>query len=1054
MHYPVHFHLARNTPQPKNPKKDPPITFVKDCSIRDSMTRWVTIHGTQGVTVARNVGYKSIGHGYYLEDGTETDNKLYSNIGILARAAVVYKDNPRKVPGILTRTAPPVTGPDDFPYLSDSNHPTVFWIMNGWNDFEYNMAVGAGTCGACYWLVPGVISGPSQFEHWFGYAGEQVGPGVDNAGITPLQEFLGNSCTSAMNAFTINSSTAACNGVNSLADSSSNLMMIPSAGADAHKPDAPNDTYWPKVGGGGHFSTRCPDADKGKADAECTASASPPINRCTDGKQQNCDVTALSDFTTAFNWAAKNFAAIWLRPQWSLVVNSVISDVQNAGVNFVTGGGYSKSDVITGYWGLARKSVFIGSTQTDNPLASNAGPFNPFTSVDGKVKGLSCVGQPSYCLNKDEGISVQLENFSVGQRLFSIYDGPSYEDSNAFLNIHPTYLTDNGTLAGTAKCQPNQNDGNPCIGSGFMNGGVNGIRAYRLDKTTACYLPNAAIAWKQSNGFYYSPAFHSTNLFFDGVDIRHFVIEPLFGLGNIPCSFGDVNACYVHQSDCTATKEAPIGLCKCDRDTDCSTNDRRINNVCDTSKGLCVYGSFVTDLPAMKKDYCFWSDGSFAGFTDIDRETVLNDDDGSLTGLTSVDAAPTAAPISTGRPLVAPLTTSETISVNQETFFNAPKETTECASDVAANATADPKKPPSTAKTSPYEYLTTVVYPQCGTTAPDTKDPLANCDGGNWGQDCTSTNGIAPCYGVPLYRQFLTDSEVMRQNAGTLNPLELSKLMMGQSDFQRSSLSVNHGSYYIDTTPGMMTQQGAGARSLNVFNGGQTYYVFFVYSKATTKQIYKLYVGKDLPFNDQEDVKFGHAHITTGKLDRKNPFTVATAQPWKRHYDKDSGLLEVDVDMTSLADEYDLTKSKLGDSLCQPPGMCSWNSGKNQCQCSITDKDNYLYDVCHEKKADCADQPGCTVDCVNKPNDPHCIDAICSWSVKDLDCPAAGCPGFQLTLPAGFATLSDTCRADPKCNPRPTPTAFAGDMGFDWQVQYNNVDAALSGNQCRYAAAP
>jgi hypothetical protein len=50
------------------------------------------------------VGYLSIGHGFYLEDGTETDNKLYSNIGIFARAAVNNVQNPRQVPGILTTT--------------------------------------------------------------------------------------------------------------------------------------------------------------------------------------------------------------------------------------------------------------------------------------------------------------------------------------------------------------------------------------------------------------------------------------------------------------------------------------------------------------------------------------------------------------------------------------------------------------------------------------------------------------------------------------------------------------------------------------------------------------------------------------------------------------------------------------------------------------------------------------------------------------------------------------------------------------------------------------
>ena len=90
--YAVHFHMDRTVP---------PGTFVKDSSINESMTRWITIHGTQGLLLARNVGWKSIGHGFYIEDGTETDNKLYANIGILARAGVKNSENPREVPGIL-----------------------------------------------------------------------------------------------------------------------------------------------------------------------------------------------------------------------------------------------------------------------------------------------------------------------------------------------------------------------------------------------------------------------------------------------------------------------------------------------------------------------------------------------------------------------------------------------------------------------------------------------------------------------------------------------------------------------------------------------------------------------------------------------------------------------------------------------------------------------------------------------------------------------------------------------------------------------------------------
>src|SRR5262249_9108336 len=115
-HYPVHFHMARKTPDN---------TLVMDNSVWDSMTRWYVLHATQGVTLARNVGYLSIGHGYYLEDGTETDNKLYSNLGIFARAAVDNTQNPRKVPGILA--APDAPRPDLFPYHSDYDHPSIFW---------------------------------------------------------------------------------------------------------------------------------------------------------------------------------------------------------------------------------------------------------------------------------------------------------------------------------------------------------------------------------------------------------------------------------------------------------------------------------------------------------------------------------------------------------------------------------------------------------------------------------------------------------------------------------------------------------------------------------------------------------------------------------------------------------------------------------------------------------------------------------------------------------------------------------------------------------------
>ena len=82
-----------------------------------------------------------------------------------------------------------------------------------------------------------------------------------------------------------------------------------------------------------------------------------------------------------------------MTPFWSLVIDSVITDPQASALNFVTSGDYSKASVPDGFWALARKSAFIGSTQwknpqsdlQNNPYASNAGPFNPLRTAARKA---------------------------------------------------------------------------------------------------------------------------------------------------------------------------------------------------------------------------------------------------------------------------------------------------------------------------------------------------------------------------------------------------------------------------------------------------------------------------------------------------------------------------------------------------------------------------------------------------------------------------------------------------------------------------------------------
>ena len=114
-HYPIHFHMARKTPDN---------TLITQNSINELMTRWIVLHSTSHVFVDDNIGYKSIGHGFYLEDATETGKVFSENLGIFARAAIDNDQNPRKVAGILSDNQSDASfAPNDpnrgFPYRSD-----------------------------------------------------------------------------------------------------------------------------------------------------------------------------------------------------------------------------------------------------------------------------------------------------------------------------------------------------------------------------------------------------------------------------------------------------------------------------------------------------------------------------------------------------------------------------------------------------------------------------------------------------------------------------------------------------------------------------------------------------------------------------------------------------------------------------------------------------------------------------------------------------------------------------------------------------------------------
>lgn len=117
--YPLHWHLAKETEG----------HYARDNSVWESFNRCMTIHGTNGVTLERNVCYDHAGHGYFLEDGVERGNVLAGNLGFGTHA-----------PLGAARLLP------------SDERPATFWITNPDNDLHDNVAAGSEGFGIWYSL--------------------------------------------------------------------------------------------------------------------------------------------------------------------------------------------------------------------------------------------------------------------------------------------------------------------------------------------------------------------------------------------------------------------------------------------------------------------------------------------------------------------------------------------------------------------------------------------------------------------------------------------------------------------------------------------------------------------------------------------------------------------------------------------------------------------------------------------------------------------------------------------------------------------------------------
>jgi len=180
----------------------------------------------------------------------------------------------------------------------------------------------------------------------------------------------------------------------------------------------------------------------------------------------------------------------------------------------------------------AQGRLYSGNTQSQrtNSFASNVGPLTLVPRSRAPKAKASASRQ--LFLDEDNGISFALATFANNQRMFSIYDGPltriptpisisraanhtqrrGHDATRNLIQIRPPPQLRQQRLFAPARCW--------------------GMLTTQLIRFAICLMRHRV---ETAERILFPPAFHSDNLFFNNVDIRHFVIEPLFQVDRPVC---------------------------------------------------------------------------------------------------------------------------------------------------------------------------------------------------------------------------------------------------------------------------------------------------------------------------------------------------------------------------------------------------------------------------------------------------------------------------------------------------------------------------------------
>ncbi|XP_006894484.1 PREDICTED: transmembrane protein 2 [Elephantulus edwardii] len=181
--YPVHFHLCGDVDVRGGYRH---ATFVDGLSIHHSFSRCITVHGTNGLLIKDTIGFDTLGHCFFLEDGIEQRNTLFHNLGLLTKPSTLLPTDRNNSMCIAIRDK--VFG-NYIPVPStDCMAVSTFWIAHPNNNLINNAAAGSQDAGIWY-LFHKEATGESS--------GAQL---LEKPELTPLGIFYNNRVHSSFKA--------------------------------------------------------------------------------------------------------------------------------------------------------------------------------------------------------------------------------------------------------------------------------------------------------------------------------------------------------------------------------------------------------------------------------------------------------------------------------------------------------------------------------------------------------------------------------------------------------------------------------------------------------------------------------------------------------------------------------------------------------------------------------------------------------------------------------------------------------------------------------------